>query len=102
MGMSLFIIASAARNTGCSNNFNGGCTYWGQTCSAGQQGPPAPGDYCNFIDPSDLFCQPFHQDPVACAPSLKEQLLRSLPTRARTIRLVRTTTGGVVLFEHSV
>ncbi len=90
-------------NTGCANNYYGGCTYWGQGCSNGQQGPPTSGDYCIF-NPVDGACQhdtgPYYQ--TACIPSLKDEVLGYTPVPGRSIRLIRTPVGGLVRFEHTL
>jgi hypothetical protein len=89
-------------NTGCANNYYGGCTYWGVACSNGQQGPPTQSDYCTF-NPSDSACQrgPV-QNPMACMPSLKNELLGYTPLPGWSIRLVRTSDGRLVRFEHTL
>ena len=93
-------------NTGCSNNFPpaSGCAYWGSSCSNGQYGPPTLGDYCNYVDPSSWFCRPLEQDPglITCAPSLKDEIFRHTPIPGRAVRVIRSATGSVIVFEHAI
>lgn len=90
-------------NTGCASNYDGGCSYWGQACSNGQQGPPTPGAYCTF-NPGDQACQPVPNEKgfIACLPSLKDELLRYTPVPGRSIHLIRTPDGRLVRFEHTL
>lgn len=91
-------------NTGCANRYDGGCDYWGGSCSNGQQGPPTAGAWCTF-NPTDSSCQGdvFNKNyQIACLPSLKDELFGSIPVPGRSIRLIRTPAGALVRFEHAL
>ena len=92
-------------NSGCAPNYppGSGCTYWGQGCSNGQQGPPTLADYCNFVNPGDFNCRALNPPyQIACLPTLMDQILGYAPTPGETLRLIRLSNGRLIVFQHPI